>query len=104
MLARTPPAGANVPKKEAAAKATGRARYVDDLSRPGMLHGATVRSSIARGRIRRVVLDPTFDWTGVTVVDHRYIPGANVIALIENDQPCLAVDRVRHREEPIVLL
>jgi xanthine dehydrogenase molybdopterin-binding subunit B len=41
---------------------------------------------------------------GLVVVDHRDVPGKNVISLIEDDQPCLAVDRIRHAEEPVLLL
>jgi CO/xanthine dehydrogenase Mo-binding subunit len=38
------------------------------------------------------------------VVDFRDIPGKNVIALIELDQPCLVEHDVRHQAEPIILL
>ncbi len=101
-----PPAsvGVNVPKFDAWDKVTGRALYLDDLKVPGVLHGRTVRSTIARGRILSVELDPAFDWTGVTVCDHRDVPGENVVATIEADQPLLAVDRVNHCDEPILLL
>src|SRR5690242_6575360 len=43
--------GSSVPRKEGWDKVTGAARYVDDMVLPGMLHGATVRSSIPRGKI-----------------------------------------------------
>jgi CO/xanthine dehydrogenase Mo-binding subunit len=46
--------GQSVPRKEGREKVTGRARYVDDLIFPGMLYGATVRSQVARGRIRGI--------------------------------------------------
>jgi xanthine dehydrogenase molybdopterin-binding subunit B len=83
-------------------KVTGAAKYVDDLVFPGMLHGRTMRSTIACGRIRSVNL--LFDRAGFTVVDHRDIPGRNIVALISDDQPCLAEHVVRHFAEPIVLL
>jgi CO/xanthine dehydrogenase Mo-binding subunit len=38
------------------------------------------------------------------VVDHRDIPGPNVVKLIESDQPVLASDYVHHVHEPIVLI
>ena len=40
--------GRSVPRKEALEKVTGRARYVDDLTFPEILHGATVRSPVPR--------------------------------------------------------
>ena len=94
--------GKNVRRKDSDAKVTGAAKYIDDLSFPGMLHGVTVRSTIPRGRIESVRLD--FDTTGFTVVDFRDIPGRNVVALLEDDQPCLAEHEVYHYAEPILLL
>src|SRR6202047_2605408 len=87
--------GQPVIRKEGREKVTGRAKYVDDLAFPEMLHGVTVRSSIARGRIRG---------TDSTVAPAADIPGKNEIALIEHDQPCLAAEVINHPEEAIVLL
>jgi len=94
--------GTNVARKEGLARATGEARFADDLRFPGMLHGRTVRSTIPCGRLRGYTL--AFDPAGFTVVDHRDIPGENLIALIEHDQPCLAADRILHAAEPVLLL
>ena len=96
--------GVSVPKVEARDKVTGRAAYLDDLVVPGVLHGRTVRSTVPRGIIRSVTLDPAFDWSGVTVADHKDIPGENVVALIADDQPLLASREIRHAEEPILLV
>ncbi|HEY1585244.1 MAG TPA: xanthine dehydrogenase family protein molybdopterin-binding subunit, partial [Polyangia bacterium] len=50
--------------------------------------------------------DPAFDWSGFTFVDHGDIaaPGKNVVAMIAEDQPFLAEERVRHQAEPIALV
>ena len=96
--------GQNVPRVDGPAKVTGRALYIDDYVVPGALHGATLRSHVARGRIRGIVKDPAFDWTGITVVTADQIPGDNVVALIEDDQPLLAKDVVRHMYEPVALV
>src|SRR6478736_10313065 len=92
----------NVARNHGIGKATGRALYADDLVFPGMLHGRTIRSTIPRGRVRSIKLD--FDVTGFTVVDHRDIPGRNIVDLIEQDQPFLVERDVRHMAEPILLL
>ena len=97
-----PTVGRNVPRRDGLDKVTGAAKYVDDLVFPGMLHARTIRSTIACGRIKAVNL--LFDRAGFTVVDHRDIPGRNVVAFIVDDQPCLAAHVVRHQAEPIVLL
>jgi CO/xanthine dehydrogenase Mo-binding subunit len=93
-----------VKRVEGLSKLTGRELYVDDLPVDGCLWGATVRSPVARGRIRGVRFDDSVDWSEYTVVDHRDIPGSNAVFLIEEDQPVLAADRVRHLHEPVLLL
>jgi CO/xanthine dehydrogenase Mo-binding subunit len=97
-----PTVGRNVPRRDGMEKVTGAAKYVDDLGFPGMLHGRTIRSSVACGRIRSVNL--LFDPAGFAIVGHRDIPGQNVISFIVDDQPCLASHVVRHFAEPVLLL
>jgi CO/xanthine dehydrogenase Mo-binding subunit len=96
--------GKSVPRKEGRDKVTGAARYIDDMDLPGMLYGATVRSRIPRGTIKTISFDPHFDWNEFVTVTARDIPGKNCVALILDDQPCLADGRVNHPEEPILLL
>jgi CO/xanthine dehydrogenase Mo-binding subunit len=96
--------GQSVPRTDGPAKVTGKALYVDDIVVPGALYGATVRSAVARGKIRSIERDPSFDWTGITVVTAKDIPGDNVVAMLEDDQPLLADGEVRHMYEPIALV
>jgi CO/xanthine dehydrogenase Mo-binding subunit len=96
--------GVSVPRKEGPAKITGQARYIDDVSLPGMLFGATVRSTIARGAIEGIRFGEGVPWHEFTIVTAKDIPGRNVVSLIMDDQPCLADGRVNHPEEPILLL
>jgi CO/xanthine dehydrogenase Mo-binding subunit len=96
--------GTSVPRMEGRGKVTGQARYVDDMVLPGMLYGATVRSSIPRGKIKKFTFGPGIDWNEFVIVTPRDIPGKNCIALIEDDQPCLADGIVNHPEEPLLLL
>jgi CO/xanthine dehydrogenase Mo-binding subunit len=94
--------GRSVPRKDGIGKATGEARYADDLRFPGMLHGRTIRSTVPCGRLAGVRLD--LDRAGFTVVDYRDIPGRNIVTLIEDDQPCLVERDIRHAAEPVLLL
>src|SRR5580658_7128380 len=96
--------GLSAQRKEGLGKVTGQARYVDDITLPDMLHGATVRSRIPRGKIKKVTLGPGIPWDEYVIVSAKDIPGKNYIALIENDQPCLADGVVNHPEEAILLL
>jgi CO/xanthine dehydrogenase Mo-binding subunit len=94
--------GRSVLRKEGADKVTGRARYVDDITFPDLLHARTIRSTIPAGEMTGVRFN--FDTAGFTIVDYRDIPGRNVVALIEDDQPCLVERSIRHVAEPILLL
>jgi CO/xanthine dehydrogenase Mo-binding subunit len=96
--------GTPVPRKEGREKVTGQAQYVDDMVLPNMLHGATVRSQVPRGKIKNITFGPGVAWDEFVVVSAKDIPGANCIALIVDDQPCLASEFVNHPEEPILLL
>ena len=96
--------GNSVPRKEGRDKVTGRSQYVDDMVLPNMLFGATVRSQIPRGRIKKITFGPGVSWDEFVIVSAEDIPGKNCISLIEDDQPCLASEFVNHPEEPILLL
>jgi len=94
--------GRNVLRKEGHEKVTGLARYIDDIRFKDVLYVRTIRSTVAAGEIADI--NYHFDRTGFTVIDYRDIPGRNIVALIDEDQPCLATTRVRHIAEPILLL
>jgi CO/xanthine dehydrogenase Mo-binding subunit len=94
--------GRNVLRKEGHEKVTGSARYIDDIRFDDELYVRTIRSTIPSGEIASVRYN--FDQAGFTIIDHRDIPGQNFVALIDDDQPCLAATHVRHVAEPIVLL
>ena len=103
-MVRIPAIGRAIPRREGRVKVTGEARYIDDLTLPGMLHGVTVRSPVPRGIIRGIRYDSGVPWDEITVVTAADIPGRNVVPLILDDQPYLADTQVNHAEEPIVLL
>ena len=99
--------GKSLPRKEGRKKVTGQAIYIDDISFPEMLHGVTVRSPAARGRITSISFEGDIPWTELTIVTAKDIQenhGENYVALILNDQPYLADGVVNHPEEPILLL
>ena len=67
--------GQDVLRRDALAKVRGEARYVDDLSFPGMLYGRTVRATVPCGEILSVRVEAP----GCTVVDFRDIPGLTLL-------------------------
>jgi CO/xanthine dehydrogenase Mo-binding subunit len=91
-------------RKEGVAKVMGRAQYVDDITLPNMWFGATVRSTIPRGRITSITFDPAIPWHEFTIVSAADIPGENTIVHLTKDHPCLAATHINHDSEPILLL
>src|SRR5438067_1708890 len=89
---------------------TGTSTYFDDHKLQGMLHLKTVRSTHSHARLRRIDTTDAERSPGV----RRIIRGADVprnlntlLSLInfgKDDEPSLAVDKVRYKGEPIVAI
>jgi CO/xanthine dehydrogenase Mo-binding subunit len=94
----------SVPRVEGPDKLTGTALYTDDIVVPGAWFGATVRSAEAHALLVAIEPDPRFDWSQVVLVTAADIPGENVVSLIDDDQPALAADEIRHVAEPVALV
>jgi CO/xanthine dehydrogenase Mo-binding subunit len=89
------------PRLEAADKATGRARYADDISLPGMLHAAIHTSPQAHARIIAYRTDVARAIPGV----HAIVTGADISGSrwggIVKDETMLAHGKVRYVGEPV---
>jgi CO/xanthine dehydrogenase Mo-binding subunit len=89
---------------DAADRLAGRARYTDDLSPPGMLTLAFVRSPIPAGRIRGVAVDAAAGMDGVV----RVLTAADLPDRLYGntlpDQPILAREVVRYVGEPVAMV
>jgi carbon-monoxide dehydrogenase large subunit len=105
--------GARIPRVEDPRLLQGHGTYVDDITRPGMLHACFVRSPLARGRI--VSIDAT---------EARALPGVRAVFLAEDlnpgvheqwhsqlgpqspetPRPPLADDEVRFVGDPVALV
>ena len=109
--------GAPVPRREDFRFLTGTGEYVDDLSRPGMLHGAVLRSPEPRGRIRGIDAGEALRMAGVAaVLTARDVAGRlgnvpvtpiRLCPLPELEpfaQPAIAGDAVRFVGEPVALV
>ena len=96
--------GQSPQRKEGPDKVLGRARYIDDITMPGMWHGATVRSTIAHGTIKSITFAKHIPWDEFVIVTAADIPFDNYIHHILQDHVCLADKDIKHPAEPIVLL
>jgi len=92
----------SVPRVDNEEKMGGQAKYVSDIQMEGMLYAKTFRSSIVKGIIKELHT-PSMP-KGYYIVDHRDIPGANVVKIIYEDMPIFVETTVSHYKEPILLI
>ncbi len=96
--------GESPPRPDGLAKVTGGARYTDDLTVPGMVFGATLRSPHPHARIKSLKWRPDRAPEGSVCVTARDLPGANGVQLLDDTWPVLAADTVRHVGEAVALV
>ena len=97
--------GASSLRLEATDKVRGEAKFVDDLSFPGMLYAKVIRSTVPHARITNLDLSCVGKHTGVVcTLTADEVPGENIVHVIYDDQPALADGIVRYIGEPIALL
>ena len=89
------------PRLDAGDKATGRARYADDVRLPGMLHAAILTSPQAHARITGYRTDAARAIPGV----HAIVTGADIAGVLTGgiikDETMLARGKVRYVGEPV---
>jgi xanthine dehydrogenase large subunit len=92
-----------LPHDSARLHVTGAATYVDDAREPaGTLHVAPGLANVARGRLRKLDLEPVRSAPGVvTVLTAADIPGRNDIAPAAGDEPMFAADSVLFHGQPL---
>lgn len=83
-------------------KVRGEAIYTADYHPDGMLYVMTVRSPIPRGKIKGIKIPELPE--GYAIIDHRDIPASNIVPVVFDDQPLLAVDEVNYIGQPILLV
>jgi 4-hydroxybenzoyl-CoA reductase alpha subunit len=92
--------GKRIPRVDAWEKATGEARYTDDFSLPGMLHGRLLRSPVPHARIVSIDTSRAKALPGVAAVitgeDFQQVKYGNWrLVPSTQDETALARDRVR---------
>jgi CO/xanthine dehydrogenase Mo-binding subunit len=98
------PIGEVISRTDAAAKASGQARYTQDIYPAGMLHGVVVRSPHASARINRIDKSRASAAPGVVcVLDANDVPEIYA-GMIFQEEPLLARRVVRYVGEPVALV
>jgi carbon-monoxide dehydrogenase large subunit len=103
--------GQSVQRKEDKRLLTGHGQYVDDVVVPGMLHGAFLRSDVARATITRLDTSAATELPGVVAVftwqDFHDQFGEAYHAMLGEElvvPPPLAITDVRHVGDPIAFV
>ena len=96
--------GSEARRQDAAAKLTGEAVYGVDLSAPGMLHAAVVRSTVSHAWLRGISAGRALVAPGVRAVLTAVDAPAVRHGVAIQDQTMLAADRVRYRGEALAVV
>jgi aerobic carbon-monoxide dehydrogenase large subunit len=103
--------GAPLPRKEDRRMLLGRGRFTGDLTRPGLLHAAFVRSPHAHALVGGIDADAARSAPGVQALFTAADLGhPSLLAMLERDEfvptpmPILAGDRVRFVGEPVAIV
>ncbi len=103
--------GAAVPRKEDRRLLLGRGRFAADLTRPGLLHAAFVRSPHAHARVSAIDDAAARKSPGVhDILTAASLGDPYLLALLERDEfvptrmPILAGDKVRFVGEPVAVV
>lgn len=92
-------------RKDAWAKASGKALYTADIPVEGLSCGLILRSPHHHAQILEIDTSTAKKMPGIqAVLTSLDIPGDKVFGPLVQDQPSLAVDVVRHLGEPVVLI
>ena len=94
--------GKRVPRIESREKVEGRAQYIADLYRPGMLHGAILQSPYPHARIRGYDIAEALAMPGVhAIVTGSDFAESNRMGAFIKDEHALAKGKARYVGEPV---
>ena len=97
--------GESAQRPDGEPKVRGEFAYASDLWRPGMLHGATLRSPHPHARIVAIDTAPARALPGVrAVLTHEDLPNEELFGLMKSDQHPLARKKVRFLGDPVALV
>jgi len=99
-------------RKEDARLITGRTMWTENITLPGMLHLAILRSPVAHARLVNVDTGPALREPGVVAAfSARDLPAMGLPCawpvtadIVHPDHPALATDEVRHVGEPVAVV
>jgi CO/xanthine dehydrogenase Mo-binding subunit len=104
MSGHQPALGSRLPRLEVREKVMGKAQYIADLYRPGMLHAALLGAPYAHARIKSYDVSAARAMPGVhTVLTGEDFPDGLMGAFIK-DEHAIAKHKVRYFGEPVAVV
>ncbi len=86
-------------------KLTGKLKYTNDISFPGMLYGRALRSPLLYARVLKVDVSEAEKMPGVIrVLTSKDVPGKNVYGLLVADQPIFCDEVVRYAGDALAMV
>lgn len=92
----------SIAKPDTFGKTSGSIEYISDMKIDGALNARTVRSTVAKARIRNINIPKLPE--GYYIVDRSDVPGRNRVKIIFDDMPVFAEEEVKYIGEPILLV
>jgi CO/xanthine dehydrogenase Mo-binding subunit/aerobic-type carbon monoxide dehydrogenase small subunit (CoxS/CutS family) len=102
-----PPIGGDVLRADSVEKVTGRAKYVEDIAMPGLLHARVLRSPHHHARLLALHTTDAANLPGVArVLTAADVPGENGLGDYSRDEPVLTPvgDTVKMLGTPVALV
>jgi len=96
--------GKSIVRKDAVIKATGKAKYIDDISRPGMLYGKILFSDRPHSKILKIDTSQALAVPGVEAVITSEDTPNQLYGLYIFDRRIFAKNKVRHIGEPVAAI
>src|SRR5437660_3995680 len=90
--------GTKVPRLDAPAKATGRAKYSFDINRPGMLHARILRCPHAHARVKNIDTGAAEKITGYRA-QHAFVKAGAELFFAGAEVVAIAADTEEHAED-----
>ncbi|MCK4667947.1 xanthine dehydrogenase family protein molybdopterin-binding subunit, partial [Candidatus Dependentiae bacterium] len=97
--------GKSIQRIDAVSKVNGSAKFIDDYYFDSMLYARIFRAPVPRGRIKNLDLSAAEKLAGIKgIFTAKDIPGANIVPVVEKDQPLLADEVFNFAGEAIAIV
>ncbi len=91
-------------RKDSLIKATGEAKFTDDLDIGEFLFGSRIGVPVTKGILKKIIFDPKYDWSEFTICTFVDLLSEDILPPKSSDEPILLETEVDYFGQPAVLL